>query len=57
MPIAAPDAITSLSVAEQTLGRSRWEEAEDFFTEWRDPLPSLSEGDRAPGLWVGDAYI
>ncbi|GAB4344834.1 MAG: hypothetical protein Fur0042_09010 [Cyanophyceae cyanobacterium] len=57
MPIAVPDAITSLAVAEQTLGLSRWDGEEDFFAEWRDSLLSLSEGDRASLAQLRRRYL
>jgi hypothetical protein len=57
MPIAVTDAITSLAVAEQTLGLLRWDGEENFFAEWRDPLPSLSEGDRAALAQLRRRYL
>ena len=57
MPIAATDAITSLAVAEQTLALARWEEGGDFFTEWRDRLPPLLEGDRAALAQLRRRYL
>jgi hypothetical protein len=47
MTIAVTDAITSLRGAEQILQLSRWDDDGDFFTEWQQDLPALSEGDRA----------
>lgn len=57
MPIAVTDAITSLAVAEQTLGLLRWDGEEDFFTEWRASLLSLSEGDRAALAQLRRRYL
>lgn len=47
MTIAVMDAITSLRGAEQILQLSRWDDDGDFFTEWQQDLPALSEGDLA----------
>jgi hypothetical protein len=47
MTIAVTEAITSLQDAEQILQLSRWDDDGDFFTEWQQDLPALSEGDRA----------
>lgn len=57
MPIAVTDAIISLAVAEQTLALARWEEGGDFFTEWRDHLPPLSESDRAALAQLRRRYL